>query len=98
VIPIFDPLDERYRWCKYCRADCWPDPENQQHDASCPARTGLWPIEQDDVAAGAQCGRGCGYVFQLSDVYLDTEVIEHGRDKITTVTCLGCAAGDVLAS
>ncbi|HYQ69063.1 hypothetical protein [Actinophytocola sp.] len=97
AIPFFDPTDERYRWCFYCKADCWPEPENQRHTEDCPSVTGLWPIDQADVDNGARCGRGCGHVFEVGEVYMDTEVIEHGRDKITTVTCVGCAAGDMLA-
>lgn len=94
MIPFFDPLDERYRWCFYCKADCWPEAENQQHKDACPSVTGLFPVDQDDVDRGAECGKGCGHVFQLGECYMDTEVEENGPDKTATVACIACAFGE----
>lgn len=94
MIPFFEPLDEKYRWCVYCGADCWPEPENQQHKGDCPSVTGLWPVSQEDVERGASCGKECGHVFQLGEYYMHTEVEENGPDKVVTVACIACAFGE----
>lgn len=96
MIPFFDPLDERYRWCIYCQADCWPEPENQRHQDDCPLVTGLYPVDQDMVERGAQCGYGdgCGHVFQLGEFYMATEVKQDGPDTYTTAACIGCASAE----
>lgn len=39
--------EDRFRWCIHCKADCWVDPEDQEHAAGCPFSTGLWPVETD---------------------------------------------------
>jgi hypothetical protein len=41
----FDPLDDKWRWCVYCKADCWPEVENQEHADDCPTVTGRYPVE-----------------------------------------------------
>lgn len=94
MIPFFDPLDERYRWCIYCNADCWPEPENQQHKDDCPSVTGLFPVDQEMVDLGAECGGGCGHVFQLGEFYMDTQVEQNGPDKSCVVACIGCASSE----
>jgi hypothetical protein len=99
-IPFFDPLDEKYRWCIYCQADCWPEPENQQHAADCPRTTGLFPVTQDMVDNRVECcygDNGCGHVFQLGEFYMDTEVETNGPDTVVTVACIGCALRESLS-
>lgn len=99
-VPFFDPLDEKYRWCIWCQADCWPEPENRQHKADCPSVTGIYPVDQDMLDREARCGYGedgCGYVFKPGDFYMDTEVSTNGPDKYCTVACIGCASHEALS-
>ncbi len=79
---MFDELNEQYRYCIYCEADCWLEPENQQHITDCPFNTGLWPIE-DFMLRTEACCMYCPYIFEPGDVYMmvnDNEVV-----------CVGCA-------
>jgi hypothetical protein len=41
--------EDLFRWCVHCGADCWPDREDQEHAADCPAETGVWPVEVDEA-------------------------------------------------
>lgn len=96
-IPFFDPLADEHRWCVYCKADCWPEPENQQHAKDCPRVTGLYPVDQEMVDNNVRCGFGdadCGHVFKLGEFYMDTEVERNGPDTTVTVACIGCALGE----
>lgn len=93
-IPFFDPLDEKYRWCIYCNADCWPELENQRHGVDCPSVTGLYPVDQGMVDHHAECGGGCGHVFKLGEVYMHTQVEHNGPDTTVTVGCIGCASAE----
>jgi hypothetical protein len=95
----FDPLDERYRWCIYYHADCWPEPDNQQHTPDCPHTTGLYPVTEDMVGDRCSYGDGeCDHVFRLGEFYMDTEVIDDGRDRTVTVACIGCAHREAVPS
>lgn len=99
-VPIFDALADEFRWCVYCKADCWPEPENRRHSADCPQSTGLYPVDQDMVDRDARCGYGdgtCGHVFQLGEVYMHTEVEVDGGDTYATVACVGCALREAIA-
>lgn len=99
TIPFFDPLADEFRWCIYCKADCWPELENQQHADDCPSVTGLYPVDQEMLDLGVRCGYGdadCGHVFKRGEFYMETEVEHHGPNKYVTVACIGCAAGESL--
>lgn len=85
----FDSLDDKYRYCVYCRADCWPGEEFQVHELDCARLTGLFPVDVDLVAHGATCG--CGYVFKSGDFYLDSELDVSGADPVSVLVCVECA-------
>lgn len=94
----FDPLDPALRYCVYCQADCWPEPENRQHAGDCPTQTGVYPIlEQDRNPWGnfGDCG-GCHTPFTLGDLYVladvRTETITGPAPEHGYVRCLGCGA------
>lgn len=93
---MFDPLDEAYRWCIYCRADCWPEPEHQQHDADCPIVTGIYPVTdaERDPHGELPCCTACSGQFVLGEVYLlvdvDTGAVAPVPDT-GLVVCIGCA-------
>lgn len=94
----YNPLDEQWRWCTYCKADCWLEPENQQHETTCPTVTGLYPVAVEDLEQGVVCPF-CQHLFKAGDVYVDIDAttgrLVHGRSEdVTTMSaCLGCAAG-----
>lgn len=91
---MFDPLDEKYRWCIYCEADCWPEPENRKHAQDCPSTTNLWPVTQDDINMQMCCSQ-CPYEFNLGDF---TMCVDFHTGELTTtaivssVVCIGCGA------
>lgn len=85
---IYNPLDEKWRWCVYCNADCWP--EVPPHAKDCPLVTGLYPVDEDMLTNEVRCG--CGYVFQHGDLYVETEVTKIGPDTHCVVACIGCGA------
>jgi len=90
----FNPLDEKYRWCIYCNADCWPEPQNQQHQANCPKNTGVYPVlEQDLQPYGCSCS-ACRTPFKLGDLYVLANVDSEKVDGSASgyVVCLGCGA------
>jgi hypothetical protein len=94
----FNPLDDKYRYCVYCFADCWPEPENQRHGPNCPVVTGLFPVMEMERLPDGTFG-GCSYCavpLKLGDVYVlvndDTGTVTKGRPTTGWVVCLGCAA------
>lgn len=91
---MFDPLDERYRWCIHCSADCWPEPEYQKHDEYCPFVTGLWPVMEEDLKLGMCCGQ-CMKAFQSGDVYMhinmETALPQSRPAEMNEIVCVGCA-------
>jgi len=96
----YDPLDPAYRWCVYCGADCWPEPECQQHRESCPAVTGLYLVRDADlVPHGFGCCR-CPVTFWVGDRYV---LIGLGTARPATgpelgeVVCVGCGAAALVA-
>lgn len=97
IIPNLDPLADELRWCVYCGADCWPEPEHQMHRPSCATKTGLYPVrEQDrDPAGGHGCCTACSVPFEVGDVYVlidnDTGAQAAAPDA-GWVVCVGCAA------
>jgi hypothetical protein len=94
----YNPLDEKWRWCYYCKADCWPEPENQQHGSDCPMVTGLWPIteqDEDPWTKGfySRCCT-CSEPFNLGDTYVLVDVETDKASRLPDcgeVTCVGCA-------
>lgn len=93
----FDPLDDRYRWCVYCQADCWPDPDHQRHDDACPRTTGLYPVRAAELRPGETAILCCrcdttmalGELYALIDVETDRPTVHPDRGE---VVCIGCAA------
>lgn len=65
-LPDFDPLDEKYRWCVYCKADCWPDPA--YHADDCPVTTGRYPVEEGRGLGPSACCR-CDKEFPEGSFY-----------------------------
>jgi hypothetical protein len=92
---MFDPLDEQYRYCMYCKADCWPEPENQKHDLSCPMETGLYPVDDDTIYHEGCCGQ-CGITFQPGDFEMNIDmetgkvVARFENNKCYEVVCVSC--------
>lgn len=91
---MFDSLSEQYRWCIYCKADCWPEPEHQKHNPDCPMTTGVYPVTDDDYNMEMCCSM-CSERFEQgsSNIVIDIvtgEVSPHAL--ISTVICIGCAA------
>jgi hypothetical protein len=44
---VDDPeWEAKYRWCVYCKADCWVD--DPEHTTECPTSTGVFPIREGD--------------------------------------------------
>jgi hypothetical protein len=95
----FDPLDERFRWCIFCKADCWPDREYQEHAEDCPSATNLWPVTGADLAYGLAC-IDCHVELNLGDFYAQVDVTEPGEEiRCFEVVCIGCkAAHDLLGA
>lgn len=91
----FDTLDERYRWCVYCEADCWPEPENQRHDPTCPITTGVFPVDEDPFLPGSfgRCA-ACDWPFDRDDKYMvandDTGRCDTAVPPVGWVVCIGC--------
>jgi hypothetical protein len=90
MLPTFDPLDDQYRWCIYCRADCWPELEDQRHSPVCPDTTGLYPVDEQLLSCRGGCG-SCGSIFRAGDVYMHIEQASAGLDTVE-VACIYCAA------
>lgn len=91
---MFDSLSERYRWCIYCKADCWPEPEHQKHNVDCPMATGLWPITEDDYNMDMCCGM-CSEKFEMGEHSMQFDLHTHEvvlRGDMLEVICIGCAA------
>lgn len=92
----YDPLADQFRWCVYCQADCWPEPENQQHMPDCPTSTGLYPVLPQDINPWGDYGgcTACHTPFQLGDRYVlanpDTEQVDGSTSGF--VLCVGCGA------
>lgn len=97
MIPDVDPLDDAFRWCVYCCADCWPEPENQRHADTCPTRTGLYPVteQERDPAGGHGCCTACADPFLPGDHYV---LVDDATGRTAPapdagwVVCVGCGA------
>lgn len=91
---MFDSLDDQYRWCIFCKADCWPEQENQEHAADCPQSTNLWPVSDDDY----KCEMCCCMCSERFDKDSHSVLVDAVTGEITTlalvstVICIGCAA------
>lgn len=91
---MFDPLDEQFRWCVFCKADCWPEPQKQKHNIDCPMSTGLWPITETDYNMDMCCGM-CYEKFELNEFSMQFDVEKQQVSLYGTlleVICIGCAA------
>lgn len=92
----YDHLADEYRWCVYCKADCWPEPENQQHQPDCASITGLYPVMPTDLNPWGGYGdcSACHTPFALGDLYvianMDTETVDGSRSGY--VVCVGCGS------
>lgn len=86
-------LDDEFRWCVYCGADCEPAPEEQRHAADCATVTGIYPLDEDDLAMHLACV-DCGAAFQAGDSYLlrDADIADGaiGVPPISFIVCLDC--------
>ncbi|PWK81692.1 hypothetical protein C8D88_116103 [Lentzea atacamensis] len=91
----FDPLDEKYRWCVYCQADCWPEPENQRHDSECPTNTGIYPVRAEDALPTGDLGActACSQPFALGDFYVhvsDESGLVVSRPEVDSRSWIAC--------
>ena len=86
-VVVIDPLDPAYRWCVYCGADCWPEPEAQRHHRDCPVRTGLYPVRAAEIGPyGFRCCR-CPVVLAVGDCY-----VLIGSEAV----CVGCGTAVIM--
>jgi hypothetical protein len=100
LLASYDPLSDRYRWCIYCGADCWPEPDAQQHDRTCARVTGLYPVTEDDRNPFGDFGSCClcHQPFGLDDTYMLIDdsngeaVIGVATPTTSWVVCVSCAA------
>ena len=97
-----DELEDRYRWCVFCGADCWVSPEFQSHADDCPSVTGVFPVRGEELGGLCEsCGEPsrsmgccrCDHTFSLGEHYHrlripDTDDSMPGYE----VVCAGCAA------
>lgn len=101
-----EPVDP-FRYCVYCGADCYVvwykdgppdyrDPDEVEHEAECPAVTGLFPVTMRDLgmrgphdpyAHGMRC-MDCGSEFQLGDFYAHRPSGE--MPEVMETVCVGC--------
>lgn len=94
----FNPLDDKYRWCIYCQADCWPEHENQRHGEDCPVNTGIYPIRADEALPTGDlgCCTACSHPFALGDFYVHVSdetgqvVSRPAPESRTWVACVPC--------
>lgn len=97
--PDFDPMDEAFRWCVFCKADCWPDPEFQSHDDDCPNVTGIFPIDErtmpptafkENGAPDIRCCR-CDRTMTTHYRLVDAPGTEGADPPVKLVVCDDCA-------
>jgi len=97
---VIDPLDPAYRWCVYCGADCWPEPEAQRHHRDCPTRTGLYPVRAAEIGPyGFRCCR-CPVVLAVGDCYvlIDAATARPAAGpELGEAVCIGCGAAALAA-
>lgn len=94
----FNPLDEQYRYCVYCQADCWPERENQQHKPDCPFNTGIYPVLEQDRHPSGDLGlcSACSSPFALGDMYVHISdetgipVTNPAEGSTTWIACITC--------
>lgn len=61
-------VDDAYRWCIYCGADCWL--EEPAHYALCPFEIGLFPVTEKEIRPHGFACVECGVEFKVGDVYV----------------------------
>jgi hypothetical protein len=82
---MYDSLNEADRLCVWCKADCWPEPENQSHSTHCPFATGVYPADEGDE---------CSVCLEALDFYILVD--DDGQQLIRLNVgsawrvCLGC--------
>lgn len=102
--------EDPFRFCVYCRADCYED--EPEHAGDCPSVTNVWPVTEKDLgmrgpddpyAHGMGCV-DCGEQFKVGDSYSLRTVAEADRGlpgvqgaAVCHVICLGCAAAEAFA-
>lgn len=94
----FNPLDDKYRWCIYCQADCWPEHENQQHAQECLTNTGIYPVRADEALPTGDLGvcTACSHPFALGDFYVHVSdetglvVNRPAPESRTWIACVPC--------
>lgn len=84
-----EPEGDRYRWCIFCKADCWLDEADQVHAAECPMSTGVWPITEREVRThmcpactcedGGMACDDCHRAFVVGDGYM---VVDYHSDVV----------------
>jgi hypothetical protein len=92
--------EERYRWCVYCGADCWPDVEHQEHADDCPTVTGRHPIVGDpglpDDHPAKDAPIRCARCPKLLTDHYRTVQIEGGSTPVYECVCDNCALADFI--
>jgi hypothetical protein len=94
---VDDPeWEAKYRWCVYCKADCWVD--DPEHTTECPTSTGVFPIREGDK--DMLCCR-CKAPLSDSYMHIDMETGEVGPTNsravpVLEVVCIACAGRQAL--
>jgi hypothetical protein len=92
---MYDSLDEQYRYCVHCSADCWPEPANQKHAMDCPTSTGIYPMDAQEKEYGMicdQCDKDIEDYYGYIDMNTGNPVTRAGAGDIVECVCLGCIA------
>lgn len=91
-----NPTDDAYRWCVYCKGDCWPEREHQEHADDCPFVTGRFPLDPEHHRHGMCCAN-CGR--EITDYYRHVPVRHmNGDGEIPVYECVcdDCAIADLI--
>jgi hypothetical protein len=89
---------DAHRYCVYCSADCYLEPENQTHTTTCPVSTGLYPVGRAEVQVGMVCAT-CDQEFERGGFYVlanvTTGMVDQPSPEGGGVMCVSCAAQGV---
>lgn len=105
---MYESADEEwealYRWCVYCKADCWVD--EPEHSAGCPSSTGVYEVRYERCHPPCEhCGKRpdpaircseCECLLALGDKYTHRQLDDIAGVPVYEPICLGCAAREAL--
>lgn len=99
-----DEYEDKFRWCVFCKADCWVD--KPEHAVDCPSSTGVWPVRYEAMHPPCEhCGKRpdpsircseCECVLGLGDFYTHRQLADIAGLPAYEPICLGCAAKEAV--